>query len=68
MAFGIPYGTTGAFSWSEVTWISVSAICLSVAALLIYKAVRADPKNEPHFHEHLDERFLAVANRFCSLW
>jgi len=50
---GIPYGTTGAFSWSEVAWISVSAICLSVAALLIYKAVRADPKNEPHFHENI---------------
>jgi len=26
---------------------------LSVAALLIYKAVRADPKNEPHFHENI---------------
>ena len=50
---GIPHGATGTFSWSEVAWISVSAICLSVAALLVYKGVRADPKCEPHFHENV---------------
>lgn len=50
---GIPRGVTGVVSWSEVTWISVSAICLSAAALLIYRAVRAEPDCEPHFHENV---------------
>ena len=50
---GIPRGETGVFPWLEAAWLSVSAILLSVAALLIYRAMRADPKCEPHFHENV---------------
>ncbi len=50
---GMPQGTAGGFSWAEAAEISLSAICLSVAALLVYKALRANSKSEPHFHENI---------------
>ena len=50
---GIQRGTAEGFSWSLVVWLSIAASCIAIAAILIYRALRSNPNEDPLFQENV---------------
>ena len=49
--FGISRAAPGSSYWPFVTWFLLAAGCIVISFLLIYRALRSDPSQEPFFHE-----------------